>query len=175
MKKTIIDSAKYKLGSTVWFLCFDQHDNYQLGDEYNHFIHEHPYFTMTKTPLRHLWKTTRPLPKMENESFDTVIMLLTCDMSVRSMIISNIELSENTGEFSYCDDELEICLPEQILFKDHKSAVNERTRILKMIHDWSKNKLESSDEMFSVRNSVDRKDKRSYNREEGDKTGRKIL
>lgn len=167
MKKTITDSSKYKVGTTLWFLCFEQHENYQLGDEYDCFIHEHPYFTMTKTPMRHLWKTNRPLPKMDGESFDMTIMLLTSDIVIGSMIANNVGFSENTGEFSYYDDELEICLPEQILFKDRKSAVNERTRIFKMIHDWSKNKLESSNEMFSVRKLVDRKNKCPDNREEG--------
>lgn len=160
MKKTIIDSSKYKVGATLWFLYFEQHDNYQLGDDYNYFVNEHPYFTMTKTPMRHLWKTSRPLPKMDGESFDMTIMLLTSDIIVGSMIVNSVGFSENTGEFSYYDDELAICLPEQILFKDRKGAVNERTRIFKMIHDWSKSKLESSNEMFSVRKFVDRKDKR---------------
>jgi hypothetical protein len=156
MKNNILDSSKYIVGSTLWFLDIEENRNVQLGDEYNHYIYEHPYFTMTKTPMKHLWKSTRPLPKMSHEPFDMMVILLTSDICVKSMVVNNIGFSENTGEFTYCDEDLEICLPEQILFRDRKHAVNERTRILKMIHDWSKSKLESSNEMFAVRKSVDK-------------------
>jgi hypothetical protein len=81
-------------------------------------------------------------------------MLLTSKMTVQSMIVEGIEFSDNTGEFSYSDEELQICLPEQILFSNRGQAVNEKNRIFRMIHDWSKKQLESTDEMFSVRKSV---------------------
>jgi len=163
--KTLIDSAKYPMGSTVWFLSLQQPTDYQLGEQYDSFIFEHPIFAMSRTPLRHIWKSGRALPKLDSESFDNVITLLTSEILIRSMVVECIDRSENTGEFVYLDDELEICLPEQVLYANRKDADREHKRILRMIRDWATAQLETKNEMFSVRrNSKKQQDRRPNNR-----------
>ena len=160
----IMASAKYPLGSTVWFLGLEPPENYQLGEQYDSFMFEHPIFALSRTPLRHIWKSTRALPKLENESFDNIITLVTSRILVQSMVVESIERSENTGEFVYLDDELEICLPEQILYSSRPEAKREQTRILKMVRDWAIAQLETNNEMFSMRRNSKKQQDRRVNR-----------
>lgn len=148
---TLLDSAKHRIGDTVWFTQLRQPVDHQLGEQYNDMLYEHPMFIFSRTPLRHIWTSGRALPKLDGESFDSIVMLLTGEIVLRSMVIESIERSENTGEFIYYDDELQVCLPEQVLYLDRRGADRERTRILRMIRDWATAQLEAKNEMFSMR------------------------
>lgn len=161
---SIIDSAKYNIGETLWFLDLESPSHYQLGEEYDTLILEHPLFTFTRTPLKHIWTSSRALPKMEGDSFDNVTSLLVSKILIRSIVVESIERSENTGEFVYLDIEQEICLPEQVLYSNRKDAQREKTRVLKMIKDWATAQLDSKNEMFSMRRSSSKQPSRRINR-----------
>lgn len=148
---SIIASAKFKIGDTVWFLGLEQPNGYQLGEEYDTLMFEHPIFTFRRTPLKHIWRSARELPKMEGEAFDNITSLLVSKILIRSMVIEGIERSENTGEFIFSDFDQEVSLPEQVLYADRKDAQREKTRILKMIRDWVTAQLDTDNEMFSMR------------------------
>ena len=161
---SVIDSAKYNIGETLWFLDLESPNNYQLGEEYDSLILEHPLFTFTRTPLKHIWRSSRALPKMEGDSFDNVISLLVSKILIRSMVVESIERSENTGEFVYLDVEQEVCLPEQVLYSNRKDAQREKTRILRMIKDWATAQLDYKNEMFSMRRSGSKQPSRRTDR-----------
>lgn len=147
----ITSMAKYQPGTTIWYISLEKPYSCELGIEYNIFTFEHPIFIMSRTPLKHIWNSSRALPKIEGESFDTIISLLTSNISVQSMVVENIERSENTGEFVYYDEVLEVIIPEQIAYIKRKDAQREKTRILRMIIDWATAQLEPKNEMFTLR------------------------
>jgi len=163
----IMASAKYPLGSTAWFLGLEPHESYQLGEQYDMFMFEHPIFALSRTPLRHIWKSSRALPKLEHESFDNIITLVTSRILVQSMVVESIERSENTGEFVYLDNDLEVCLPEQVLYSTRREASREQTRILKMVRDWAIAQLETNNEMFSMRRNSKKQQNRRRDRRSG--------
>lgn len=146
--------AKYKIGSTIWFVDFAEPCDIMLGESYDCFMSEHPYFTLTRTPYKHVWKSGRQIPKIEAQPFDNIVTLLVGKLAVRSVVVENILRSETTGEYVYLDSMATISLPEQIVYSERCQAQKEKTRILKMIRDWATAQLEDNDgEMFSVSKS----------------------
>lgn len=163
-KSTLDDCGKFAIGSTVWFLVFEQPNQITVGDDYEIFSVEHPIFLFSRTPIKCMWQTSRALPKLEGDTFDTVMSMITCKLVARTMVVETIEISENTGEFVYCDDQDGIFLPEIVIFKDRNAAMRERTRILNMIKNWVDKQLGNNHDMFSVRKSSQKQQSRHINR-----------
>ena len=162
-KSTLEDCGKYAIGSNVWYLVFEQPNQVVVGDDYEQYHREHPIFLFSKTPVKCLWQTSRALPKLEGDTFDTVMSMVTCRLVARTMIVETIEISEVTGEFVYCDDEEGIFLPEIVIFKNRNEAMRERTRILNMIKNWVDKQLGNDHDMLSVRKSSKKQQGRYIN------------
>ena len=123
--------------------------------------------------MKFMWSSNRKLPKLENETFDHIINLLTCKMVPRSMLIDAITLSENIGEYIYHDNESKISLPEQVIFKNRKDALREISRTLNMIRDWVDQQLGNNYEMFSMRRSGKKQQSRFVDNKEGPDNSKK--
>ena len=174
-KLTLDDCGKYPIGNTVWFLVFEQPNQIAIGDDYDIYSNEHPIFLFYKTPIKCLWQTNRALPKLENDTFDTVMSMMTCKLVARTMVIETIEISESTGELMYCDDQDGIFLPEIVIFKDRNAAMRERSRILNMIKNWADKQLGTDHDMFSVRKSNKKQQSRYINRRTGSDDNSKTI
>lgn len=167
-KQTIEEfGGSFKVGDVVWFVTLEQPNQVIVGEKYEHLLSDHPIFLLSRSPMGLMWSSKRKLPKLENETFDHIVNLLTCTLVARSMLVDSIELSDSVGEYIYHDDEFLITLPENVLFKDRKSALREISRTLNMIKDWVDNQLGNNHEMFSMRRSGRKQQNRVIDSKEG--------
>lgn len=163
-KLELSNCGKYSIGSTVWYLDFQHTNSASIGEEYDEFHSSHPIFLFKRTPVKSIWKTSRTLPRLEHNSFDLIMGLITGKLEAKSIVVDFVELDETTGDFVYSDDSGEIYLPEIVLFETNREALRERTRVLNMIKDWVAKQIGTNYDLFSMRKSSEKQQDKCSNR-----------
>ena len=133
--ENVLQLARFKVGTTVWWVVLrpvempnDQLHNSWMG-------REHPKVLFERKVLAPLWKFKWKLPHLHALDFFLVVRLATQRPLVEDFMISRVERSANTGEFSYYNQHDEE-MPEKYLFSSKAAAEKEKTRVKKIIKGW---------------------------------------
>ena len=133
---SVLELSRYKVDTTVYWLALRiKAPVPELSEEAIWLTTVHPK-ELYLGPYKKLWSSNAKLPKLHHVDFNTIVSILVSELCIEEFPIKEIIRSQDTGEFFYAngDDEW---MPEQCLFDTTTAAKREKSRVLKLIRNWT--------------------------------------
>jgi len=135
---SVLELARYKLDDQVYKVAiFYPYPVPDLSENDERLAGCHPR-NLFAGPFKRLWPFHAQLPKLSHYDFDIITNLLISKLRIEEFIITDIMRSEETGEFLYFDGD-EDWMPEKCLFDTMMAALREKSRLLRLIRNWTNN------------------------------------
>jgi len=133
-KVTIMDLARYRVGQRVWWVVFRGEGRLDRERKEEWMSCEHPWILWRRRVLP--W--TMPLNPPRAHPADTFAIMMLCwqQPKIEPFRITEVERSENCGEFIYTGSG-GLRMPEGLLFPSKKVARKEVARIARMFAAWT--------------------------------------
>ena len=130
--------SRYKQGEVAWWVVLRPkkvaETKLEKCDEW--MVEHHPKVLFTRGPCKNVWKQNIRLPHLHHTDFAVITNVLTSTVMVEEFFVNEVVRSFDTGEFFYANADNE-WMPESYLFDSKQAARKEKTRILKLIKQWS--------------------------------------
>lgn len=133
---SVLELACYAVGDRVYKISISY--PYPVPDltEDEELAIDHPR-DLFVGPFKHLWPSKAKLPRLSYFDFNLITNILTAQLRVDDFFIDDLIRSMETGQFLYYDGAND-WMPEDCLFPTMSEALREKTRILRLLRNWTK-------------------------------------